>query len=124
MGYELPDDAVASWGGETDLIELPWPWTNDDYPYLEFVAFKRMIMPGLVRPEDMFSNWLGDLQWMVRDVTAGVLTYVFHPQVIGRGHRLLALEAFLDEAAALDVTFSTMAAIAAAVGGGAEFGAE
>jgi len=124
VGDELPADGPASWGTETDLIELPWSWTNDDYPYLEFVAFKRMIMPGLARPEDMFANWMGDLKWMVRDVTGGVVTYVFHPQVIGRGHRLLALESFLDEAIEIGVTFSTMADIATAVAAGAKFGVE
>lgn len=122
VGDELPDDQPAAWGAESDLVELPWSWTNDDYPYLEFVAFRRMIMPGLARPEDMFSNWLGDVDWMVRDVTSGVLTFVFHPQVIGRGHRLLALERFLDEVADRGVQFNSMADVAHAVAGGAELG--
>ncbi len=120
----LSDDGPARWGPETDLIELPWSWTNDDYPYLEFVAFRRMIMPGLARPDDMFDNFLGDVQWMVREVRGGVLTLVFHPQVIGRGHRLLALERFLDAAAELGVRFDTMADIAAASAGGIRFGLE
>lgn len=123
-GDQLPADSAAQWGAESDLIELPWSWTNDDYPYLEFVAFKRMIMPGLARPEDMFANWMGDVRWMVRDVTAGVLTLVLHPQVIGRGHRLLALEAFLDEVTGLGVTFNTMADIADAHAAGSAFGVE
>lgn len=123
-GDELPTDGPATWGAPSELIELPWSWTNDDYPYLEFVAFRRMIMPGLARPEDMFANWLGDARWMVREVAAGVLTLVFHPQVIGRGHRLLALESFLAAVSALDVSFNTMAEIATAVAGGATFGVE
>ena len=78
-------------------IELPFSWTLDDYVYLEFVTFRRMLMPGLRRPEDMFANFTGDVAWMVREVRHGVCTVVFHPQVIGRGHRLLALEHWLDE---------------------------
>lgn len=124
VGDELPDDRPAVWGAESELIELPWSWTNDDYPYLEFVAFRRMIMPGLARPDDMFDNFLGDVDWMVREVTAGVLTLVFHPQVIGRGHRLLALERFLDAATERGVAYNTMADIAAAVKTGKTFGAE
>lgn len=124
VGDALPDDSPAEWGPESDLIELPWSWTNDDYPYLEFVAFRRMIMPGLVRPEDMFANWMGDLQWMVRDVDRGVLTLVMHPQVIGRGHRLLAFETFLDQAIDLGLQFDTMADIADAVASGTQFGQE
>lgn len=121
---QLPADGPARWGPESDIIELPWSWTNDDYPYLEFVAFRRMIMPGLAKPDDMFENWLGDVQWMAREVTAGVLTLVFHPQVIGRGHRLLALERFLDQCRDLGVTCHTMASIASAVSAGVEFGVE
>lgn len=124
VGDEFPTESAPRWGQETPLIELPWSWTNDDYPYLEFVAFRRMIMPGLAKPDDMFENFLGDLTWMTREVDAGVLTLVFHPQVIGRGHRLLAMERFLDAAAELNVSFNTMAEIAMAVQSGIRFGSE
>ncbi|MEM9565065.1 MAG: polysaccharide deacetylase [Actinomycetota bacterium] len=124
VGDEFPTDGPPRWGPETDLIELPWSWTNDDYPYLEFVAFRRMIMPGLARPDDMFDNFLGDLAWMVREVEAGVLTLVFHPQVIGRGHRLLAFERFLDAATAFGVRFDTMGDVADGVARGLDFGVE
>lgn len=123
-GDQLPADGPAQWGDETPLIELPWSWTNDDYVYLEFVTFRRMLMPGLQRPENMFANWSGDVRWMVREVTRGVATMVFHPQVIGRGHRLLALEDWLDETAALGVTFARMDSIATAVAAGEPFGIE
>lgn len=124
VGDQLPDDGPAVWGEESELIELPWSWTNDDYPYLEFVAFRRMIMPGLARPEDMFSNFLGDVRWMSREVHAGVVTFVFHPQVIGRGHRLLALEDFVDSVIGLGVKFDTMADVAGAFASGHQFGVE
>ena len=125
VGDEFPADAAAQWGSESELIELPWSWTNDDYPYLEFVAFRKAgIMPGLARPEDMFSNWIGDIQWMVRELEGGLATFVFHPQVIGRGHRLLALEDFLEHVVELGVQFDTMADIASAVVAGAEFAVE
>jgi peptidoglycan/xylan/chitin deacetylase (PgdA/CDA1 family) len=123
-GDRFPEDGPPRWGDETDLIELPWSWTNDDYPYLEFVAFRRMIMPGLAKPDDMFENFLGDVEWMAREVAAGVLTLVFHPQVIGRGHRLLALERFLDRAIDFGVRFDTMADVAASVASGTTFGVE
>ncbi len=124
IGDELPQEDAMVFGEESPLIELPWSWTNDDYPYLEFVAFKRMIMPGLGRPEDMFANFMGDVEWMIREVSAGVLTLVFHPQVIGRGHRLLALERFIDEVADRGCSFSSMRDVATAVADGVDFGAE
>jgi len=124
LGSTFPTDQPAQWGTETDLVELPWSWTLDDYVYLEFVTFRRMLMPGLKSPVEMFENFAGDVEWMVREVTAGVVTPVFHPQVIGRGHRLLALEAWIDRVAALGITFSRMDHIAAAVADGVTFGAE
>jgi hypothetical protein len=123
-GDVLPDDGPAQWGEETDLVELPWSWTLDDYVYLEFVTFRRMLMPGLRRPEEMFANFLGDLQWMAAHVTAGVCTVVFHPQVIGRGHRLLALERWLDEVEGLGLTAVRLADVAEAYTAGHAFGLE
>ena len=123
-GDELPDDGPARWGEPTALVELPWSWTLDDYVYLEFVTFRRMLMPGLRRPAEMFDTFTGDLHWMGRNVEHGVCTVVFHPQVIGRGHRLLALERWLDDVAELGLTFATMEQIATAVNGGRTFGVE
>lgn len=123
-GDRFPEDGPAAWGEVTPLVELPFSWTLDDYPYLEFVTFRRMLMPGLRRPEEMFANFTGDVRWMVREVEHGVCNVVFHPQVIGRGHRLLALEAWLDEIADLGVSFTRMDAIAEAFDDGVLFGIE
>ena len=46
---------------------------------------------------------------MVRDVPDGVFTLTMHPQVIGRGHRLLMLEAVIAVMKATEgIDFSTM----------------
>lgn len=120
----ITDADAPEWGPETDIVEMPWSWSGDDYPYLEFVAFRRMVMPGLANPDDMFANFMGDVQWMTSNVTAGVFTLVFHPQVIGRGHRMLSFERFLDAATELGVSFDRMDAVAAAVADGETFGIE
>ncbi|MEL7208964.1 MAG: polysaccharide deacetylase [Actinomycetota bacterium] len=124
LGNRFPADGPAEWGAETELIELPWSWTVDDYVYLEFVTFRRMLMPGLKRPDDMFANFGDDVRWMVRELQAGVLTTVFHPQVIGRGHRLLALERWIDDMSGLGVQFDRMDAVAQATADGVRFGVE
>jgi peptidoglycan-N-acetylglucosamine deacetylase len=124
LGDSFPDDGPARWGAETPLLELPFSWTLDDYVHLEFVTFKRMLMPGLRRPREMFENFTADVRWMVRDVRRGVCTVVFHPQVMGRGHRLLALEEWIDEIAGLGVRFDRMGDIAAACAAGETFGLE
>ena len=103
---------------------MPFSWSLDDYVYLEFVTFRRMLMPGLRRPQEMFDNFTGDLVWMTRNVVAGVCTVVFHPQAIGRGHRLLAFEQWLDGIADLNLTYARLGDVAAAYAAGRTFGVE
>ena len=123
-GDRFPDDGPAQWGDTTDVVELPFSWTLDDYVHLEFVTFRKMLMPGLQRPQTMFANFTDDVRWMARDVQHGVCNVVFHPQVIGRGARLLALEAWLDEIAALGVGFARMHQVADSFRAGQVFGVE
>jgi peptidoglycan-N-acetylglucosamine deacetylase len=78
-------------GEKTRLVEMPVRWSLDDYPHFEYLRLPNAIMPGLKTPEDVFRNWTEDIAYMVRDFTDGVLVFTFHPQVIGRGHRMLGL---------------------------------
>ncbi len=105
-----PDQVDADgtrWGRATDLVEIPVSWTLDDFPHLEFLRSGGAVLPGLRDPRQMFDAWRRDLEWMLREVDSGVLTVTCHPEVIGRGHRLLALEEWLDGVATTDVTFTT-----------------
>ncbi|RYI98488.1 MAG: hypothetical protein EON52_28115 [Actinomycetales bacterium] len=70
------------------------------------------MLPGVGDPRSMFARWADDLRWMLREVEDGVLTTTCHPDVIGRGHRLLALEEWLD-ALPPAVTAATCADVAA-----------
>ena len=108
----------------SDVVELPFSWTLDDYVYLEFVTFRRMLMPGLKRPDEMFANFRDDVDWMVREVKHGVCNVVFHPQVIGRGHRLLAFERWLDGLNEFGLAYARMDQVAAAFREGRTFGIE
>lgn len=123
-GDELPDDGPARWGPTVDVVELPFSWTLDDYVHLEFVTFRRMLLPGLRRPDEMFANFRDDIEWMTREVRHGVCNVVFHPQVMGRGHRLLALERWLDGLGDLGITHARMDQIATAFRAGRSFGLE
>ena len=121
LGDEWPDDGPGEFGTETDLIELPFSWNLDDYVYLEFVAFRRMLMPGLRRPDDMFAGFADEVTWMTRELERGVTNIVFHPQAIGRGHRLLAMEQWLRTVIDLGITFTRMDAVAEAFAAGQPF---
>jgi peptidoglycan-N-acetylglucosamine deacetylase len=94
-------------GPETGIAELPVSWSLDDFLYLEYLKDATGVMLGGFDPDRLFANALGDFDWMRRELREGVLTITFHPYVIGRGHRLLALEAFLDELTARGARFVT-----------------
>jgi peptidoglycan-N-acetylglucosamine deacetylase len=111
-GDEITRDAPVRFGEETRLVELPVSWSLDDYPNFEYLRLPNSIMSGLKSPADVFRNWTDDVAYMLRDFTDGVLVVTFHPQVIGRGHRMLGLERWLDELAQMGVQFGRMDAVA------------
>jgi peptidoglycan/xylan/chitin deacetylase (PgdA/CDA1 family) len=114
-------DAPLSFEGETMLVELPVTWSLDDFPALEFVRTQTGVMPGLKRPDEMFANWLDDIRYMQRDFVDGVCVLTLHPQVVGRGHRMLALERFLDQLGS-EVEFARLTTIAESYLAGREYG--
>ena len=73
-------------GAETGLVELPISWSLDDFPHFEYFRGG-----GLQIASQVLGNWLGDFDFMCSDTSWGVLTYTFHPFVVGRGHRMLML---------------------------------
>ena len=110
---ELEQPAV--FGKPTRLIELPISWSLDDYPVFEFIRTPQTLLPGNSNANLVVDNWIADFTWMQRSITDwGVLTYTFHPFVIGRGHRMLALEKLLVALAAGGARFVTMEEAAAA----------
>ena len=111
-GDEIPRNAPVRFGEETRLVELPVSWSLDDYPNFEYLRLPNSIMSGLKSPADVFRNWTDDVAYMLRDFNDGVLVVTFYPQVIGRGHRMLGLERWLDELAQMGVEFGRMDAAA------------
>jgi peptidoglycan/xylan/chitin deacetylase (PgdA/CDA1 family) len=96
-------DGPYQFGEPTMLVQLPVSWSLDDYVYFEYSA----INPGLRRPADAFANFRDDIDYMIREEPGGVCVLTFHPQVIGRGHRMLALERLLDQCLERPLRFST-----------------
>lgn len=82
----------ARFGEPTRLIEMPVSWALDDFPHFEYLRTADWIMPGLMNAGQVLGNWLDDYAYLRANLEWGVITYTFHPYVIGRGHRLLALE--------------------------------
>ncbi len=95
-------------GETTPLIELPISWSLDDHPHFEFLRVGESVMPGLRDAGSVLQNFVDDFEYMTRTTDWGVLTYTFHPYVIGRGHRMMMLERLIDRLTALGATFMTM----------------
>ncbi len=98
-----------TFGPDTTLVELPVAWALDDHPHFEFTRYDNAILPGLAATRNVEANWVDEYLFHKREADWGVVTYTFHPHVIGRGHRMLLLERLIERLAAEGATFVTMA---------------
>ena len=103
---ELEKPAV--FGKTTKLIEMPISWTLDDYPHFEFIRTKDWILPGLMNTNLVLENWVNDFLYLKKNLKWGVITYTFHPFVIGRGGRMLMLEKLIKKLTAKGAVFMTL----------------
>ena len=108
QGDVIELEKPAVFGKTTKLIEMPVSWTLDDYPHFEFVRTKQWVLPGLMNAGLVLENWINDFRYMKRSVDWGILNYTFHPFVIGRGHRMIALETLLRTLAEEGAQFMTV----------------
>jgi peptidoglycan/xylan/chitin deacetylase (PgdA/CDA1 family) len=92
QGDVIELEKPAVFGKETRLIEMPISWTLDDFPHFEYIRTPDWIMPGLMNAGNVLANWVDDFMYLRDNLEWGVITYTFHPFVIGRGHRMLVLE--------------------------------
>ncbi len=83
-------------GPISSLIEIPIHWSLDDYPHFEFVRYPTYVIHGLYSINDVFENWVANFEYMIRNLNEGVITYTFHPEVIGRGHTMTLLEKLIN----------------------------
>jgi peptidoglycan/xylan/chitin deacetylase (PgdA/CDA1 family) len=110
VGDVIQNDGPYLFGKPVDLVEMPVSWILDDWPHFEYLSLGGRISPGLSAPSKVEEIWRGEFDFMYRDVPGGVYTLTMHPQVIGRGHRLLMLERLVDDFAGRDgVRFATLA---------------
>ncbi len=95
-------------GPDTALVEMPISWTLDDAPHFEFFRYEGLNHPGLMNAGLVFENFIDEFEYMRRSRDWGILTYTFHPHVVGRGHRMLKLEKMIETLAAGGARFVTM----------------
>ncbi|MEE2778698.1 MAG: polysaccharide deacetylase [Acidobacteriota bacterium] len=112
VGDEAPPDGPYGFGEQVELVQMPFAWHLDDHPYFEHTASRRGVNPGLADPDRVLKIWLAEFEYLCR-LGTGVFILTMHPQVIGRGHRMLMLERLLDRLEQSDAAIFTTLAEAA-----------
>ena len=113
QGDVITLEKPAVFGKETKLLEMPISWTLDDYPHFEFLRTPTTILPGNMNAVAVLGNWLDDFQYLKEKLDWGVITYTFHPFVIGRGHRMVILDKLITTLKEHGAVFMTLESAAA-----------
>jgi peptidoglycan-N-acetylglucosamine deacetylase len=92
VGDRAPLNGPLEFGQETELVEIPSAWHLTDMSQLE-VGLPYQLTPS---PEQAERIWRDEFDYMYEHVPGGVITYVFHPQCIARGHRIIMLERLIQ----------------------------
>ena len=108
QGDVITLEQPAIFGKETKLLEMPISWSLDDYPHFEFLRTPTTILPGNMNANAVLGNWLDDFEYLERNLEWGVITYTFHPFVIGRGHRMIILEKLVTTLEQRGAVFMTL----------------
>jgi peptidoglycan-N-acetylglucosamine deacetylase len=103
---ELENPAVL--GAPSKLVEMPISWTLDDFPVFEYMRNPNGVQVGLMNANAVLENWVDDFVYMRENLDWGILTYTFHPHIIGRGHRMIMLERLIKKLIELGAEFQTM----------------
>lgn len=113
-GDVIDPDGPYRFGSAVDLVEMPVSWLLDDFPHFEYLRLSNRLSPGLSAASKVEEIWRDEFDFMVREIPNGVFTLTMHPQVIGRGHRLLMLERLIAHFQSAGATFQTLSAAAKA----------
>ncbi|HEX5417846.1 MAG TPA: polysaccharide deacetylase [Chloroflexota bacterium] len=108
QGDGIHPDGTVEWGAESQLVEMPISWSLDDFPHFEYRRTENWLQEGLQPTSGVLANFVDDYHYMHQTTDWGVLTYTFHPQVIGRGHRMLMLEKLIHTVRDHGATFVRM----------------
>jgi peptidoglycan/xylan/chitin deacetylase (PgdA/CDA1 family) len=111
-GDVIDPNGPYRFGQTVDLVEVPVSWLLDDFPHFEYIRLPNRVSPGLSAASKVEEIWRDEFDFMVRDVPNGVFTLTMHPQVIGRGHRILMLERLIAHFRAAGAQFTTLATAA------------
>jgi peptidoglycan/xylan/chitin deacetylase (PgdA/CDA1 family) len=113
--YQRINDRISKsepyiFGPTVDLVEVPFSWILDDFPHMEFDAgWSTEQSP----PSTVLEIWRGEFRYAYQHAMGGVFNLCMHPQVIGRGHRMMMLEEMIESMKLPGVVFESLADFAA-----------
>lgn len=111
VGDAWSKSEAFEFGTPVDLVEMPVSWHLDDFPHFEFMATDRGYLSGGRAPSAVLESWMAEVDYLHDRIGEGVLVITMHPQIIGRGSRMLMLEQLLDHIAGKpNADFTTCAA--------------
>jgi peptidoglycan-N-acetylglucosamine deacetylase len=111
LGDKYDERSPYVFGPNVDLVELPVTWLLDDFPHFEFTGAD---VQGLSPPSQVEEIWRAEFEYGRLNVPGGLFNLTMHPQVIGRGHRLMMLERLITFFKSQPgVTFTTLESYAA-----------
>ena len=64
--------------------------------------------------DDVFSVWASEFDYFYERVQAAVFVMMLHPQIMGRGHRLLMLERLIEHMRRPGIEFRQLGEVASA----------
>ena len=110
-GDEIHTDGPYIFGKSVNLVELPFDWSLDDWPYFNINWRDHHV--GLRTPDEVYKIWAAEFDFLYQRLGSGTYILTMHPQVIGRGHRILMLEHLIEYIKNHEgVTFKTMGQVA------------
>lgn len=108
IGDEWSATGPWKFGTPVDLVELPVSWMLDDFLYFEYVALPNGYLPGGQSPRAVLQTWIDEFDYLYERIGQGIFIPTMHPQVTGRGARMLMLEGLIKHIAGKPgVTFGT-----------------
>ena len=112
VGDEVVTDGPFRFGESVPLVELPVDWSLDDWPYFGLNWNSHHV--GLRTPDEVYRIWAAEFDFAYATESDTVFTLTMHPQIIGRGHRLMMLQRLIEYMKGhANVRFRTMADVAA-----------
>lgn len=108
QGDEISLLEPMKFGPDAALVEMPISWALDDFPHFEYTRSDAGILPGGSNARLVIENFINEFKYMKKYYDWGVLTYTFHPHVIGRGHRMFMFEHMIETLRAEGAQFVTM----------------